>query len=101
MDECINKNYNPQREVSVTSVTKPKDQVLRDRTNVVNHGTTPKKNNAGKYKDTLATGTSYSPRRREDDLPVARSHVPALPESRNPVHHGNEQQVFPRMRMTR
>jgi hypothetical protein len=32
MDECIYENYNPQREVSATSVTKPKDQVLRDKT---------------------------------------------------------------------
>ncbi len=69
MDESINENYNPQWEVSATSVTKPKDQVLRDKTNVVHYGTLPKKNKgAGKSKDTLATGTSYSPRKRQDDL---------------------------------
>ncbi len=59
--DCINENYIPQREVSATSVTKPKDRVLRDKTNVAHYGTPPKKNNgAGKSKDTLATGTSYS-----------------------------------------
>ncbi len=69
MDECIYENYNPQREVSAKSVTKPKDRVLRDKTNVAHYGTLPKKNNgAGKSKDTLATGTSYSPRKRQDDL---------------------------------
>jgi hypothetical protein len=69
MDECINENYNPQREVSATSVTKPKDQVLHDKTSVDNHDTTPKKNKgAGKSKETSATGTSYSPQRRKDDL---------------------------------
>ncbi len=44
MDECINENYNPQRKVSATSVDKPKDPVLRDKTSVVHHGTPPKKN---------------------------------------------------------
>jgi hypothetical protein len=69
MDECINKNYNQQGEVSATSVTNPKDRVLGDNTNVVHYGTSPKKNNsAGKSKDTLATGTTYSPRKRQDDL---------------------------------
>ncbi len=71
MDECINENYNLQRdsEVSALSVTKPKDRVLRDKTNVAHYGTPPKKNNgAGKFKDTLATGTSHSPRMRQDDL---------------------------------
>ncbi len=69
MDECINEDYDPQREVSATSVTKPKDLVLRDRTNVVHYGTPPKKNNGtGKSKETLVTGTSYSPHKRQDDL---------------------------------
>jgi hypothetical protein len=69
MDECINENYNQQREVSACGVTKPKDRVLRDKTNVAHHGTPPKKNKgAGKPKDTLATGTSDSPRARQDDL---------------------------------
>ena len=69
MDECINENYNPQREVSATSVAKPKDRVLRDKTNVAHYGTLPKKNNgAGKSKDTPATGTYHSPRKRQDDL---------------------------------
>jgi hypothetical protein len=71
MDECINENYNQQLEVTrrATSVTKPKDRVLRDQTNMVHYGTQPKKNNcAGKSKDTLATGTSYSPRKRQDGL---------------------------------
>jgi hypothetical protein len=74
MDECINENYNLQREVSATSVTKPKDRdkslsCLRDKTNMVHYGTLSKKNNgASKSKDTLATGTSYSPRKRQDDL---------------------------------
>ncbi len=46
--------------------TKPKDRVLRDKTNVVHCVTPPKKNNcAGKSKDTLATGTSHSPRKRQ------------------------------------
>ncbi len=58
MDERINENYNPQREVSATSVTESKDRVLRDKTNVVHYDTPPKKKNgAGKSKDTLATGT--------------------------------------------
>jgi hypothetical protein len=62
MDASINENYNTQLEVSATSVTKPKDPVLCDKTNVVHHGTPPKKNKGtGKPKDTLATGTSYSP----------------------------------------
>jgi hypothetical protein len=53
MDECINENYNPQWEVSASCVTKPKDRVLRDKTNVAHHGTPPKKNKgAGKPKDT-------------------------------------------------
>jgi hypothetical protein len=82
MEECINENYNPQWEVSATSVTKPKDrdQVLRDKTNVVHHGTQPKKNKgADKSKDTLETrtGTSYSPRKRQDDL--ARIAWPCAP----------------------
>ncbi len=42
---------------------------LRDKTNVGHHGTPPKMNKgAGKPKDTLATGTSDSPRARQDDL---------------------------------
>ncbi len=45
MDECINENYNPQREVSAPGVTKTRDRVLRDKTNVAHHGTPPKKNN--------------------------------------------------------
>ncbi len=62
MDECINENYNPQWEVSATSVTKPKGPSLHDKTNVLHHGTQPKKNKgAGKSKDTSATGTPYSP----------------------------------------
>jgi hypothetical protein len=72
MDECINENYNPQREVSAKSVTKPKDRLLRDKTNVIHYGSQPKKtkknNGAGKSKDILATGTSYSSRKRQDDL---------------------------------
>ncbi len=49
MDECINEDYNPQREVSASGVTKPKDRVLRDKTNVAHHGKSPKKNKgAGK-----------------------------------------------------
>jgi hypothetical protein len=73
MDECIDENYNPQREVSTTSVTKPKDRVLRDKTKMVQYGTQPKKNNgAGKPKDTLATGTSYSPGKRQEDLTTIR-----------------------------
>ncbi len=85
MDECINENYNPQREVSATSITKPKDQVLRDRTNVVNYGTTPKKKKgAGKSKDTLAIGTSYSPRRRKDDL--AKIAWPCSPRRQKSSH---------------
>jgi hypothetical protein len=61
--------YNPQWEESATGVTKPKDRVLRDKSNVAHHGTPPKKNmGAGKPKDTLATGTSDSPRARQDDL---------------------------------
>jgi hypothetical protein len=69
MDECINENYNPQLEVSASTVTKPKDLVLRDKTNVAHHGTPPQKNKgAGKPKDTLATVTSDSPRARQDDL---------------------------------
>ncbi len=68
MDECINENYNPQREVSATSVAKPKDQVLSDKINVVNHGT-KKNKGASKTKDTLASGTSYSPRMLQNDLP--------------------------------
>jgi hypothetical protein len=73
MGECINENYNPQREVSATGVTKPKDRVLRDKTNVAHYGTPPKKNNcAGKSKDILATETPYSPRKRQDDLPTIR-----------------------------
>jgi hypothetical protein len=79
MDETINENYNPQREVSASCVTKPKDRVLRDKTNVVHHGTPPKKNkSAGKPKDTLATGTSDSPRARQDDL--ARIAWPCSPK---------------------
>jgi hypothetical protein len=69
MDECINENNNPQWEVSASGVTKPKDRVLRDKTNVAHHGTPPKKNKgAGKPKDTLATKTSDSPRASQDDL---------------------------------
>jgi hypothetical protein len=69
MGECINENYNPQCEVSASGVTKPKDRVLRDKTNVAHHGTPPQKNKgAGKHKDTLATGTSDSPRAGQDDL---------------------------------
>jgi hypothetical protein len=46
-------NYNPQCEVSAPGVTKPKDRVLRDKTNVAHHGTPPQKNKgAGKHKDT-------------------------------------------------
>ena len=55
--------------MSASGVTKPKDRVLRDKTNVAHHGTPPKKNKgAGKPKDTLATGTSDSPCARQDDL---------------------------------
>jgi hypothetical protein len=69
MDECINEYYTQHWEVSATSVTKPKDRVLRDKTNVVHYGTPPKKNNgAGKSKGTLATGTPYSPVKRQDDM---------------------------------
>jgi hypothetical protein len=69
MDECIKENYNQQQEVSATNVTKPKDRLLRDKTNMAQYGPSPKKNNgAGKSKDTLATGTYYSPRKRQDDL---------------------------------
>ena len=50
-------NYNQQQEVSATSVTKPKDRVLCDDTNVVHYGTQHKKNDgAGKSKDTLRQG---------------------------------------------
>jgi hypothetical protein len=93
MDECINENYNQQWEVTATGVTKPKDRVLRDKTNVAHHGTPPKKDKgAGKPKDTLATGTSDSPRARQDDRDLARiAYGPAPPGGRHPVHHGNDQ----------
>ena len=69
MDECINENYNPQREVSAPGITQTRDRVLRDKTNVAHHGTPPQKNKgAGKPKDILATGTSDSPRSRQADL---------------------------------
>jgi hypothetical protein len=69
MDECIYENYNQQCEVSAPGVTKPKDRVLRDKTNVARHGTPPQKNKgAGKHMDTLAARTSESPRARQDDL---------------------------------
>jgi hypothetical protein len=69
MDDCINENYNPQWEVSASGIIKPKDRVLRDKTNVAHHGTPPKKNKGvGQPKDTLATGTSDSLRARQDDL---------------------------------
>ena len=49
MDECINENYTPQREVSAPGVTQTRDRVLRDKTNVAHHGTPPQKNKgAGK-----------------------------------------------------
>jgi hypothetical protein len=91
MDECINENYNPQWEVSATGVTKPKDRVLRDKTNVAHHGTPPKKNKgAGKPKDTLATGTSDSPRVRQDDLariawPCYRRRQTSSPSRKRPA----------------
>jgi hypothetical protein len=79
MDECINENYNQQREVSAPGVTKPKDRVLRDKTNVAHHGTPPQKNNStGKPKDTFATGTYDSPRARQDDR--ARIAWPCCPK---------------------
>ncbi len=69
MDECINENYNPHREVSAPGATQTKDRVLRDKTNVAHHGTPPKKNNCScKPKDIFATGTHDSPRARQDDL---------------------------------
>ncbi len=62
MDERINANYNQQQEVSATSVTKPRDRVLRDKTNVANHSTPPRIiRGTGKHKDTQASRTSYSP----------------------------------------
>jgi hypothetical protein len=57
IDECINENYNPQREMSAPGVTHTKDRVLRDKTKA-RHGTPPKKNtSSGKPKDISATGT--------------------------------------------
>ncbi len=75
----------PQREPAVLSerpgVNKPKDRVLRDKTNVAHHGTPPQKNKgAGKQKDTLVTGTSDSPRARQDDLAMIASAWPCSPE---------------------
>ena len=79
MDECINENYNPQREVSAPGVTQTRDRVLRDKTNVAHRGTPTKKNNSsGKPKDIFATGTHDSPRARQDDL--ARIAWPCSPK---------------------
>ncbi len=69
MEECIYKKYNQQREVSASGDTQTRNQVLRDKTNVVPHGTAPQKNNCtGKPKHTFATGTNNSPRARQDYL---------------------------------
>jgi hypothetical protein len=81
MDECINENYNPQCEVSAPGVTQTRDRVLRDKTKVAHHGTPPQNNKlAGKHKDTLATGTSDSPRARQDDLARIASAWPCCPK---------------------
>ena len=56
---------------------------LRDKNNVAHHGTPPQKNKgAGKHKDTfkLATGTSDSPRARQDDLARIASAWPCSPK---------------------